>query len=308
MSAAGSPLLALKIDVDTWRGTREGVPALVEALRRHKAGATFLFSLGPDHTGRAIKRVFRPGFLSKVSRTSVVEHYGIRTLLYGTLLPGPDIGRREAGLMRSVRDAGFEVGIHTWDHIRWQDYVAGKDPAWTAREMRLAAQRFTEIFGEPPRTHGAAGWQMNNAAYALEKELGFDYASDGRGTHPFQPADSSGAPFGVPQLPTTLPTLDELIGADGLTPENVHEHLLALTAQPPASGHVYTLHAELEGMKLLPVFERLLAGWRAQGYQLVSTRELFNRLDVQALPRYQVTMGEIPGRSGTLALQGPACY
>ncbi|XLM21240.1 4-deoxy-4-formamido-L-arabinose-phosphoundecaprenol deformylase, partial [Chromobacterium piscinae] len=86
----------MKIDVDTWRGTREGVPRLMEALRRHQAGATFLFSLGPDHTGRAIKRVFRPGFLSKVSRTSVVEHYGIRTLLYGTVLPGPDIGRREA--------------------------------------------------------------------------------------------------------------------------------------------------------------------------------------------------------------------
>ncbi|HXL83480.1 MAG TPA: 4-deoxy-4-formamido-L-arabinose-phosphoundecaprenol deformylase, partial [Casimicrobiaceae bacterium] len=55
-------LLALKIDVDTLRGTREGVPTLVELLRRHKAGATFLFSVGPDHTGRAIKRVFRPGF------------------------------------------------------------------------------------------------------------------------------------------------------------------------------------------------------------------------------------------------------
>lgn len=306
-TAPGAPLLALKVDVDTWRGTREGVPALMDALRRNGAGATFLFSLGPDHTGRAIKRVFRPGFLSKVSRTSVVEHYGIRTLLYGTLLPGPDIGRREAGLMRQVRNAGFEVGIHTWNHIRWQDYVAGKDPAWTAREMRLAVQRFTEIFGVPPLTHGAAGWQMNEAAYALQKDLGFHYASDGRGTHPFQPVDAKGSPLGVPQLPTTLPTLDELIGADGLTPENVHEHLLALTAQPPACGHVYTLHAELEGMKLLPVFERLLAGWRAQGYQLVSTRELFNRLDVQALPRHQVIMGEIPGRSGTLALQGPAC-
>ena len=304
MAAAGSPLLARKIDVDTWRGTREGVPPLLEALRRHEAGATFLFSLGPDHTGRAIKRVFRPGFLSKVSRTSVVEHYGIRTLLYGTLLPGPDIGRREAGLMRQVRDAGFEVGIHTWDHIRWQDHVAGKDTAWTAREMRRAAQRFTEIFGEPPRTHGAAGWQMNRAAYALEKDLGFDYASDGRGTHPFQPVDAQGAPLGVPQLPTTLPTLDELIGADGITPENVHEHLLSLTAQPPAHCHVYTLHAELEGMKLLPVFERLLAGWRAQGYDLVSTRELFSRLDKSALPRHRVEMGEIPGRSGTLAMQG----
>ena len=301
---SGNSLLALKIDVDTWRGTREGVPPLIDALRRHDAGATFLFSLGPDHTGRAIRRVFRPGFLSKVSRTSVVEHYGVRTLLYGTLLPGPDIGRREAGLMRQVRDAGFEVGIHTWDHIRWQDHVAVKDAAWTAREMKLAADRFTEIFSTPPLTHGAAGWQMNEAAYALEKDLGFDYASDGRGTHPFQPVDANGAPIGVPQLPTTLPTLDELIGADGLTSDNVHEHLLALTKDKPLHGHVYTLHAELEGMKLLPTFERLLSGWREQGYRLVSTRELLASLDVSGLPRHQVIMGEIPGRSGSLALQG----
>ncbi|WP_301102516.1 polysaccharide deacetylase family protein, partial [Propionivibrio sp.] len=172
-------LLALKIDVDTWRGTREGVPRLLDILYRHQAAATFLFSLGPDHTGRAITRVFRKGFLQKVSRTSVLEHYGLRTLLYGTLLPGPDIGRREAKLLRSVHDAGHEVGIHCWDHIRWQDHVAGQSAAWTQREMHRAATRFKEIFGFPARTHGAAGWQMNPAAYAGERELGFDYASDG---------------------------------------------------------------------------------------------------------------------------------
>src|SRR6186997_2469481 len=116
--------LALKVDVDTLRGTREGIPALLEMLRRHDLHATFLFSLGPDHTGRAIKRVFRPGFVGKVRRTSVVKHYGVRTLLYGTLLPGPDIGRRAADVMRATRDAGYETGIHTWDHVRWQDGVA----------------------------------------------------------------------------------------------------------------------------------------------------------------------------------------
>src|SRR4051794_22430800 len=99
-------LLALKIDVDTLRGTREGVPALAALLRRHSADATFLFSLGPDHTGRAIKRIFRRGFVAKVQRTSVVKHYGMRTLLYGTLLFGPDIGRRAANVMRAVRDDG----------------------------------------------------------------------------------------------------------------------------------------------------------------------------------------------------------
>src|ERR1039458_1787700 len=86
--------LALKIDVDTYRGTREGVPRLIDVLKKHNAGATFLFSLGPDHTGRAITRAFRPGFMKKASRTSVLEHYSHKTLLYGTLLPGPDIGKR----------------------------------------------------------------------------------------------------------------------------------------------------------------------------------------------------------------------
>jgi undecaprenyl phosphate-alpha-L-ara4FN deformylase len=295
--------LALKIDVDTWRGTREGVPRLLDILRRYSARATFLFSLGPDHTGRAITRVFRKGFLRKVSRTSVVEHYGLRTLMYGTLLPGPDIGRREADLMRSVRDAGHEVGIHCWDHIRWQDCVAGQSAVWTRTEMQRATERFKEIFGVSALTHGAAGWQMNASAYAFERELGLDYASDVRGTHPFQPVDEHGALLGVPQLPTTLPTLDELIGLDGLTAENVHQHLLSKTLGHDPS-HVYTLHAELEGMRLAETFERLLTGWQQQGYRLVSCGEVFSSLDVSCLPRHRVLNGEIAGRSGNLALQG----
>jgi undecaprenyl phosphate-alpha-L-ara4FN deformylase len=297
------PQLALKIDVDTYRGTREGVPALVETLKRHGAGATFLFSLGPDHTGRAIARVFRPGFLQKVSRTSVVEHYGVKTLLYGTLLPGPDIARQCAGEMRAVRDAGFEVGVHTYDHVKWQDGVARADAAWTRAEMTKAVEAFTRVFGAPPKTHGAAGWQMNDVAYQFEAELGLRYASDGRGTHPFVPI-VAGQRLDVPQLPTTLPTLDELVGAEGLTPENVHENLLALTAVPPATGHVYTLHAELEGMKWRPAFERLLASWKRQGYSLVSTETLLDSLDLAALPPHAVATGPIAGRSGTLALQG----
>jgi peptidoglycan/xylan/chitin deacetylase (PgdA/CDA1 family) len=296
--------LALKIDVDTYRGTREGVPRLVEILQAHQAGATFLFSLGPDHTGRAIKRVFRPGFMKKVSRTSVVEHYGFKTLMYGTVLPGPDIGRRCADLMRSVKDAGFETGIHCYDHIKWQDNVARQDAAWTKREMELAQKRYEKIFGENAHVHGAAGWQMNVHALRLEQRMGFDYASDTRGTHPFAPVWNAEI-VACPQLPTTLPTLDELIGVDGITPDSVAEHLLKLTASPSPTGHVYTLHAELEGMKLAGAFERLLKGWRAQGYELVSLQDYAQSLDLATLPRHEIVLGEIPGRSGNLALQGP---
>ena len=295
--------LALKIDADTYRGTRDGIPRLAEMLQRHGAGATFLFSLGPDHTGRAIKRVFRPGFMKKVSRTSVIEHYGIVTLLYGTALPGPDIGLRCADVMRSVRDAGFEVGIHTWDHIKWQDGVATADAAWTELEMQRACDRFEAIFGERSRVHGAAGWQMNRHAYRLTQQFGFDYCSDTRGTHPFIPIYDAEI-IACPQLPTTLPTLDELIGTNGLTPDNVADHVLQLSSDAPMTGHVYTLHAELEGAKLAPVFERLLAGWHSAGYELVSLRDYFDALEPKTLPYHVVNAAGIPGRSGTLALQG----
>ena len=293
--------LALKIDVDTYRGTREGVPRLVEILQRYHAQATFFFSLGPDHTGRAIKRVFRPGFIGKVSRTSVVEHYGIKTLLYGTLLPSPDIGKKCAGIMRMVKMAGFEVGIHCYDHIRWQDHVANQDGEWTRRELQRAVDRYTEIFGEAPHAHAAAGWQMNRHALRLMQQLGFQYSSDTRGTHPFIPTVNAEI-IACPQLPTTLPTLDELMNRDGITLENIAEHILKLTAQPSATGHVYTLHAELEGGKWLPIFEQLLQGWQAQGYELVSMQQYLQGLDVAALPRHEVVMREVEGRVGNLAV------
>jgi peptidoglycan/xylan/chitin deacetylase (PgdA/CDA1 family) len=312
--------MVLKIDVDTYRGSREGVPNLVRMLAARRAGATFLFSLGPDHTGWALRRALRPGFFSKVSRTSVVEHYGLKTLMYGTLLPGPDIGKDCAADMRAVRDAGFECGIHTWDHVLWQDNVARRDGAWSTAMMRKAAARFTQVFGTAPRTHGAAGWQMNNAAFAEHDAAGYAYASDGRcvlnedGTlsdpadGPHRLADGATVLRHI-QLPTTLPTLDELLGReiDGtiVTTANIAAFLLKLT-EGATRDHVYTLHAELEGQKLAPIFEQLLAGWQAQGYQLASMADYHQKIQHLPLPVRPISWGELPGRSGRLIIQGPA--
>ena len=308
--------LALKIDVDTLKGTKVGVPALINLLKKYQAGATFLFSLGPDHTGRAIKRVFRKGFLGKVKRTSVVSHYGFPTLLYGTLLPGPDIGKLCGDILRNTRDEGFEVGIHTWDHVKWQDNVEHATAEWTRREMALAQDRFTDIFKAPARTHGAAGWQMSRHALRLTQEMGFDYCSDGRAALPEATPHIpvfEGEIIDCPQLPTTLPTLDELIGIDSCTEANVHEYLLAATQLPqraiaasrePMTAHVFTLHAELEGMRLLATFEKLLFGWREQGFELVPTEAVYKKLDRIHLPYFAAVRGTVPGRSGTLLMQG----
>ena len=295
--------LALKVDVDTLRGTLEGVPRIMSLLLALGAGATFYFSVGPDHTGRALKRALRPGFLKKVRRTSVVSHYGWRTLLYGTLLPGPQIGARAGAVMRAVRDAGFEVGVHCYDHVRWQDGVANADAAWTEREFGRALDTFTAVFGTAPQTHAAAGWQLNAYTLQLESDARLEYASDTRGTQAFLPVIGSVRGECV-QIPTTLPTLDELIGTDGLSAAGACERLRAATRAASCPDQVFTAHAELEGGQLAPQFEHLLRGWLADGFALVPLRDLAASLDRKRLPRHVIDMGSIPGRSGVLALQG----
>jgi len=181
--------------------------------------------------------------------------------------------------------------------------VGAANAAWTRAEMQRACDRYTDIFGTAPLAHGAAGWQMNRYAYRLTQRLGFNYCSDTRGSGPFIPIYQAEI-IACPQLPTTLPTLDEMIGVGGVKAGNVAERLLELSRHPSATGHVFTLHAELEGGKLAPVFEKLLEGWRAQGYELTSLHDYLESMATRDLPPHEIAAGPVPGRTGALALQG----
>ena len=294
--------LSIKVDVDSDCGTRLGVPALLDLFDEIGLKATFLFSLGPDNTGRAIRRIFRPGFFSKVARTSVLSTYGLRTLLNGLLWPGPHIGRRNETVMRAARDRGHEVGIHCYDHIRWQDGLAGMTRDQVYAEFDKARREFERIFGAPAPTAGAAGWQANTFSLAAYDAAGLLYASDARGTHPFFPI-VGGTVYKTLQIPTTLPTLDELLGRPEYPLTHLADHYLSLLS--PGRTNVLTAHAEIEGMAQLAWFRGLLRQARDQQVQFI-------RLDVMAkqylqqpnfIPVCFLVDGKIDGRSGTLATQ-----
>lgn len=282
--------IALKIDVDTCRGALVGVPALVDVLQRHAAGATFFCALGPDRSGRQTRA------------ESLVAHYGVGTRLRGVLLPALEIGRRAADTLRHAREAGFELAIHGWDRARWENLVPAAENAWVETEMTRAGKRFTELFGEPAFAHGAAGWRNNRHALRLTQRLGFCYASDCRGQFPFIPV-VDGEIVCCPQLPTTLPTLDERLAQRATSPEEAGEQLLA-ASDSVAGDHVFTLRAELEGMKYLDVFEHLIVGWLARGYRLIALRDLLGTRNVAQMPRHNVVFGTLPGRAGLRMLQG----
>lgn len=285
--------LGLRIEVATLRGTRKAVPQIAAALKEAQASATFLFSLGSDHTGRA---------LDSLPRVPRLRCYGLAALLSGTLLPGTNIGRRGADAMRSVQAEGHEAGILAHDRVRWLKYIAGAGEAWTAAEMQRARERYEEIFGTPALTHGAPGWRMNRYAFRYTQRLGFQHCSDTRGTGPFIPV-IRGEIVACPQLPTTLPTLDELL-AEGNTPDEAVQRLLEASRDPAPTGHVYALRAEVEGTVFAPALRALLAGWNALGYQVVSLHDYAAGLNLSRLPRCVVTEESVAAAPRGGALQG----
>jgi undecaprenyl phosphate-alpha-L-ara4FN deformylase len=294
--------IALKVDVDTDRGTRIGVPNLAADCREFEAPACFLFSLGPDQTGRAVTRVFRPGFFGKVSRTSVLQIYGIRTLLSGTLLPAPHIGRGNAGTMRSVRNKGFEVGIHCYNHYRWQDHLRDMGLAAVRAEFALARDEFARIFGTQALAAGAAGWQSNVLSREVYDEAGLLYSSDTRGTHPYLPRIGKQV-FGTLEIPSTLPTLDELMGRPGFPDSAIPGYLLSLLRADRLN--VFTVHAEIEGMGRRALFRQFLEACRRSGAEFVRLDDEARRLlgNRAALPVCDQVMAPVDGRSGLVASQ-----
>lgn len=294
--------LAIKVDVDTDRGTRLGIPNLLADCHEFGVPACFLFSLGPDNTGKAIKRVFRPGFLKKASRTNVVQLYGIRTLLNGTLLPAPHVGSRNERLLRKVRDAGFEVGIHCHDHIRWQDHLNEMTLAEVRAEFDSAAGEFQRIFGMRALTAGAAGWQSNAFSREVYDEAKLLYSSDTRGSFPFFPR-IGGRVFQTLEIPSTLPTLDELLGRPEYPDNKIVAHYLSLLSYE--TPNILTIHAELEGMAKRALFRSLIESCTRSDVQLIRLDALAEELlaNRASIPVCDQAPAEIDGRSGLVATQ-----
>ncbi len=294
--------LVLKVDVETLRGTRVGVPNLIALFQKKGVCATFLFSVGPDNTGKAIKQIFRPGFASKMRRSNYARQYGVPSVFYGTLMPAPDIGRQASDSMRAARDAGFECGLHSWDRVRWQDHVMQASLDWTESQMAFATSRFKEIFESAPKVHGAAGWQMSPHALRCTQQFGFSVCSDSRGTFPHFPL-VKGEPVRVAQFPTTLPTLDEILSLPKMSARHVPAHLLSQT-ESHRHDHIFTLHAEREGVAHLDTLETLIDGWQQQGYELCALETLVAATDVRTLPYCEAQWADVPGRRGHVLTQG----
>jgi len=291
-------LAGLRVDVDTLRGTRLGVPRLLSILDRFGVRASFFFSVGPDNMGRHLRRLLKPAFLWKMLRTNAPSLYGWSILRCGLIGQGPDIGLKAAEPIRQTLAAGHEVGLHAWDHHKWQSMDL-EQPGAAAEELAMGFQRLTEIIGQPPSCSAAPAWRAPEMVVAAKSAFPFKYNSDCRGTDCFNPRLNGASPQ-APQVPVTLPTYDEILGRNGISDADYNQRLLDLFR--PEALNVLCIHAEVEGMAKAGLFENFLRLTRERGIGFARLDEILAAAG--NLKSADLSMRSFPGRDGLMAFQG----
>ena len=264
--------VALKIDVHTLAGAKQGVPALLRLFDTYQVRASFAIATGRIDGWR------------------------------GSVFPGTGIEQRAAAELRAIKTAGHELGI-AFDGVRaWQRRGAHADADWTKKNVMTSTERFEQALGERPTFCAAPVWQMNPHLLSLQRELGWQWASDTRGRYPFLPV-LQGTRSDCIQIPTTLPTLTELLASRLAVTDDVHEYLYAESRHLRPTGHVYTAYADKEGIEHLRTMEKLIVMWKGQEGALRPLGQVVNELVIDRVPLHQVGWAQVPGLKAHVAMQ-----
>lgn len=211
-------------------------------------------------------------------------------------------GARHFDGLKAAADAGLETGLLATDTRPWPLRLAEDKPEAYERRLTAAIADYRAALGTAPALHAATDWRGGPHGLRLTQRLGFACASDARGRHPFLPV-WNGEIVRCPQIPTTLPTLRDVV-RPGMSSEAVCDALLELTLPPAPTGQVFALDAGDMTPTRHDLLESLLTGWREQGHELTSVRSLAESFDMDKLPRHEVTVGTMPGCRAPVLLQG----
>ena len=282
-------ILGLKVDVDTYSGMENGVPRILKVLDERGIEASFFISFGPDRSGLAVFQLIRPRFLAKMIHTNATSMYGIKTALYGTLLPAPKIGANFPDLLKQIKGAGHEVACHAWDHRIWQDWLNLMSKKRIEIWFDKMVNSYVDILGVRPFAFGAPGWMMDTRSLDIAKGFGFDYLSCTRASGPFIFEEN-----GMLEIPSNLPCIEE-VGTDRVLKE-------LEIKKDENIPQILPVHTEVEGGIYLDDFKRILDKAQRHNYKILRLTDIAGSLDNAALEIKRLNLGILPGRALKCAL------
>ena len=105
----------LRVDVESSKGIKEGLPKLLDLLKKHKIKASFYLSMGGE--SNMIDIIKYRGKMNYSAERSI-KVWSLFDKIRMVLLPR-DFVKENINILRRILEEGHELGVHGWKHREW---------------------------------------------------------------------------------------------------------------------------------------------------------------------------------------------
>jgi peptidoglycan/xylan/chitin deacetylase (PgdA/CDA1 family) len=293
MNARRAMMFSLRIDIDTFKGLKKGIPRILNILGDFNMKASFYCTLGWHGDIMSTLR-------QKIRSMRVSTENSFSLLTYGTefdkttnfldetkRLFFPRRFGSELELLRRISREGHEVGPHGYVHKNWLNITADE----MHREFEAMVSEYCRIFGVLPRSWSAPFGVINDSAIRLTEAFGLNINSYLGGKEIFHPLIDGSVCHHV-MVPVTIeitkrhiPPLHYFSRILGISDRSsVRRTARLIDTQICERGWASTFaHAEFEGFERPDLLRRLLKHVHSKGYATKTFLEVAQEYSVNRL-------------------------
>ena len=166
---------ALRVDLESNKGIRIGLPRILDLLKKFNFKASFYVVMNGESDIFDIIRYRKQfGGERKIKVFSIIEK--IRILFF----PKDFVKKNEKILKRIIKE-NHELGIHGWKHRAW---LRGFNKIDIKEHLILSKIKYEKLFKKEPTSFAAPGFKTNKKVIKLLGDLDFKIISDLPGNKP----------------------------------------------------------------------------------------------------------------------------
>jgi peptidoglycan/xylan/chitin deacetylase (PgdA/CDA1 family) len=167
----------LRVDLESDKGIREGIPKLLDLLKKYNLKASFYLVMGGESN---IFEILKYNKKMESSAERSIKVWSLTDKLRMAWLP-KDFIKANKKILQRILDEEHELGIHGWKHREW---TRGLDKIDIKEKINKAINRYNNLFGQKSISWASPGFNINDKVLSILEEEGIKYISDFSGEKP----------------------------------------------------------------------------------------------------------------------------
>ncbi|PIO08345.1 hypothetical protein COU59_01830 [Candidatus Pacearchaeota archaeon CG10_big_fil_rev_8_21_14_0_10_34_12] len=167
----------LRVDLESDKGIKKGVPRLLDLLKKYDIKASFYLSMGGESN---ILEILSYRDKLKTSGKRRIRLWTLKDKLRMVLFP-KDFVKENTKILKKILEEGHELGIHGWKHREW---TRGLEKIDVEKTINKSIKKYELIFGKKPTSFASPGFNINKKVIDALNASNIMFISDFQGNKP----------------------------------------------------------------------------------------------------------------------------